>query len=182
MDAYEFDSINSMWSKLEHVGDIPKPRDDHSLSQIDDKSFLIFGGFVAGSRTNDCYVCCKKGRSLEWKRLGDESPEKPCARASHSSVIYNNKCYIFGGHDEDNNKFGDLWELDLTSGTYKDISAKEGFCSARSGHSANIFNGKMYVFGGIVELTKELNELLIYDFATAQFSVCDYHNEDIAHL
>jgi len=40
---------------------------------------------------------------------------------------------------------------------------------ARSGHSANLFNGKMYVFGGIFEITKELSELLVYDFDTQSF-------------
>ena len=29
----------------------------------------------------------------------------------------------------------------------------------------------MYIFGGILELTKELNEMLIFDFAKAQFSI-----------
>lgn len=29
----------------------------------------------------------------------------------------------------------------------------------------------MYIFGGILELTKELNEMLIYDFAAGKFSV-----------
>ena len=29
----------------------------------------------------------------------------------------------------------------------------------------------MYIFGGILELTKELNEMLIYDFATGKFSI-----------
>jgi len=37
---------------------------------------------------------------------------------------------------------------------------------ARSGHSANLYNGKMYIFGGIFEITKELSELLVYDFTT----------------
>jgi hypothetical protein len=41
--------------------------------------------------------------------------------------------------------------------------------SPRSGHSANINNGKMYIFGGILELTKELNECICYDFATKSF-------------
>lgn len=50
---------------------MPKPRDDHSLAQIDDKSFLIFGGFVQGSRVNECYSCKKNGNTLEWKRIGD---------------------------------------------------------------------------------------------------------------
>jgi hypothetical protein len=43
--------------------------------------------------------------------------------------------------------------------------------SPRSGHSANICNGKMYIFGGILELTKELNELICYDFTSKKFSL-----------
>ena len=29
----------------------------------------------------------------------------------------------------------------------------------------------MYIFGGILELTKELNEMLIYDFVGGKFSI-----------
>lgn len=92
---------------------MPKPRDDHSLSQIDNESFLIFGGFVEGSRVNECYICNKKGNTLNWRLVADKSAEKPCIRASHSSVVHNNKCYIFGGQDDDNNKLSDLWCLDI---------------------------------------------------------------------
>jgi hypothetical protein len=41
----------------------------------------------------------------------------------------------------------------------------------RSGHSSDVHNGKMYVFGGILELTKELNECICYDFATCKFEL-----------
>lgn len=109
------------WSKLKQTGDIPKSRDDHSLSQVDGNSFLIFGGFVAGSRVNDCYMCTKNGGTLDWKRIGDESPTKPLPRASQSTAYFQGKLYIFGGMDEDNSKFDDLWELDVASQTYKEI-------------------------------------------------------------
>lgn len=66
LDAFEFDSSKYAWTKLKQTGNVPKPRDDHSLSQIDEKSFLIFGGFVQGSRVNECYVCKKNGNTLEW--------------------------------------------------------------------------------------------------------------------
>ena len=42
---------------------------------------------------------------------------------------------------------------------------------ARSGHTSTIFNGQMYIFGGILELTKELNEMLCYNFENKSF-VC----------
>lgn len=120
-DAYEFDTEKLAWSKLKQTGEVPKPRDDHSLSQVNDNSFIIFGGFVAGSRVNECYQCTKNGGTLDWKQLGEASPQKPLPRASHSASYFNGKLYIFGGMDEDNTKFADLWELDLASQAYKEI-------------------------------------------------------------
>ena len=54
-DAYEFNSTKAAWSKIKQTGDVPKPRDDHALCQISDSAFVIFGGFVQGSRTDECY-------------------------------------------------------------------------------------------------------------------------------
>jgi hypothetical protein len=34
----------------------------------------------------------------------------------------------------------------------------------RSGHSAVTYGSKMYIFGGILELTKELNDMIVFDF------------------
>jgi len=65
-EALEFDSKTNAWSKMKQTGDIPKPRDDHAQCQINDSSFIIFGGFVEGSRTNECYICKKNGATLEW--------------------------------------------------------------------------------------------------------------------
>jgi N-acetylneuraminic acid mutarotase len=115
---------------------------------------------------NECYTCKKNGSTLEWSLVEVKSKEIPCIRASHSTAVYNGKCYIFGGQDDDNNKLNDLWELSLNTGMYRLITLTTGSVEpvARSGHSSNIFNGQMYIFGGILELTKELNEMLIYDF------------------
>lgn len=40
---------------------------------------------------------------------------------------------------------------------------------ARSGHTAVSHDNKMYIFGGMVELTKELNDLAIFDCTTKKF-------------
>ena len=93
---------------MKQTGDIPKSRDDHSLSQIDGQSFIIFGGFVEGSRVNEAFIGKKNGQTIEWKMLSEMSPVAPCVRASHSSCVYNGKFYIFGGHDDDQNKLNDL--------------------------------------------------------------------------
>ena len=171
-DAFEFDSNKNLWTKLKQTGDVPSPRDDHSLSQIDDSSFLIFGGFVKGWRVNECYVAKKNGSTLEWSLIKC-SGEQPCIRASQSASVHNGKVYIFGGQDDDNNKLNDLWELDLSTSVWKQIKLPDSSYQpiGRSGHSSNIFGGKMYIFGGILELTKELNELIAYDFAAGSFEL-----------
>jgi len=72
---------------------------------------------------------------------------------------------------DDNIKLNDLWELDLGSETYTKLELSGGSFQPlpRSGHTASIHNGKMIIFGGILELTKELNEMLLYDFNTRSF-------------
>lgn len=76
------------------------------------------------------------------------------------------KLYIFGGQDDENNKLNDLWEFDLNQSSWRqitDLPSNSYVPGPRSGHSASVFDGKMYIFGGILELTKELNELLAFD-------------------
>lgn len=40
----------------------------------------------------------------------------------------------------------------------------------RSGHSAIVDGSKMFIFGGIFELTKELNDMVVFDFMTGSFT------------
>ena len=64
-----------------------------------------------------------------------------------------------------------MWEYDLTTNSWRQIQIPEGGLrpTARSGHSAVTYGSKMYIFGGILELTKELNDMLVFDFATMKF-------------
>lgn len=76
-----------------------------------------------------------------------------------------NSVFVFGGQDDENNKLGDLWEFNVTTKAWVQIGQSLPDL-ARSGHVAVAFGNKMYVFGGILEVTKELNDLLVYDFKT----------------
>jgi len=144
------------------------------MSDTSDNNFIVFGGFVNGSRVNEI---CKfnapsnqtiEGSVCETTQGADQCP-KP--RASSSSAYHNGKLYIFGGQDDDNNKLDDLWEFDTAEHTWKQIQIQDGDLRplARSGHTAVTYNNKMYVFGGILELTKELNDMLVFDFGSMKF-------------
>lgn len=101
----------------------------------------------------------------------------PVQRNAHTAVANGNSVFVFGGQDEDNNKLGDLWEFNLTTKQWAKISSFSGQEFARSGHTAVSFNSKMYVFGGIFEVTKELNDLLVYDFKTQKMSILDKNGD-----
>lgn len=70
--------------------------------------------------------------------------------------------YIFGGKDDDN-KLNDLWEFNLKTLKWTLIQAFDP-PMARSGHSACLYKEMMIVFGGIFEVTKELDDLILFDF------------------
>lgn len=69
-DVFQFDCLKEKWSKMVQTGTIPKPRDDHSLAVIDNNSFIVFGGFVNGSRCNECFIATINGNNLEWRQVG----------------------------------------------------------------------------------------------------------------
>jgi len=110
--------------------------------------------------------------SVNGEMLSEESSGAcPCVRASSSSAIYQDKLYVFGGQDDDNNKLDDLWEFDTTAKSWKQIDLPENTYRPmpRSGHTAVVHGTKMYVFGGIFELTKELNDMCVFDFTSMTF-------------
>lgn len=134
---------------------------------------MVFGGFVNGYRVDELLRFKPGTVNLECEQVagGSTAVKGPKPRTAHVSGFYNNHFYVYGGQDDDNNKLGDLWDFDCTTKTWKEIPLADdpsnGPCP-RSGHSCIVNGSKMYIFGGIFELTKELNDLLIYDFATGR--------------
>ena len=71
-----FDTDKFTWSIVKQEGDVPRPRDDHSLTQIDDpqligkeQSFIIFGGYVDGMRVNDVYYASIEDNVVTWQEI-----------------------------------------------------------------------------------------------------------------
>jgi N-acetylneuraminic acid mutarotase len=76
--------------------------------------------------------------------------------------------YVFGGKDNEDEKLNDLWRLNLDTDVWEEIFAAPGSQKpiGRYGHSSATYNGHLIVFGGIHEITKELNDLYIFNFKT----------------
>ena len=74
--------------------------------------------------------------------------------------------YVCGGKDEDNLRLDDTWLFDFETLCWTKVSSnqiEDGFLS-RSGHASGTFKNQfMFVFGGIHEVTKELDDLWIFN-------------------
>ena len=92
-------------------------------------------------------------------------------------IFQNNSIYVFGGQDDDNNKLGDMWQFDIAQEQWTECKAKNA-PEPRSGHSVSEYRDQVYYFGGILELTKELNECLCFNAAKNEFTIIDKGNGD----
>ena len=69
---------------------------------------------------------------------------------------------MFGGKNADD-RMNDIWQFNLTDFKYKQLPKTGDVPPKRNGHTMNYFAGKLYTFGGIHDITWELDDLHIYD-------------------
>ena len=162
---YALDLQKYRWEVVEQVGEVPSTRDEHSTSLHENSSMIVFGGFEAGERVNTIFRFHFAAKRWEQVKAKAGSP-LPEPRAGHSSVIYKDTLVIFGGKNGENEKLNDVWAFSFTTLTwaqYQKNESKEGAPLPRSGHSSSISGQYMIVFGGILDVTKELDDMMIYD-------------------
>jgi hypothetical protein len=78
--------------------------------------------------------------------------------------------YIFGGKDDENLKLSDTWKFNLSTlewSLIETVSEPMG----RSGHASQVYQDCMIIYGGIFEVTKELNDMHVFDFKKQQWIV-----------
>lgn len=73
--------------------------------------------------------------------------------------------YIFGGKGEDNLKYNDFWKFEMDTKKWVQITVddNQSVPCTRSGHVSTTYGDYIVIFGGIVEITRELNDMFIYD-------------------
>lgn len=72
--------------------------------------------------------------------------------------------YVFGGKDDNSEKLNDLWVYNIADKRWVEIEADGEFPFERSGHSSDVYDDFLVIFGGIWDVTKELNDLHLYSF------------------
>ena len=121
-------------------------RHSHTTIYYDNK-MVVFGGST-GSNVNVNDVLEFDLTTNVWKDISPSTGTKPNGRQYPTSIYYNNKMVVFGGYSGSSYK-NDVWEFDLTTNIWKNISPSTGTKpNGRAGHTSIYYNNKMVVFGG----------------------------------
>ncbi|OSD03716.1 galactose oxidase [Trametes coccinea BRFM310] len=154
-DVFCFNTETMQWTHPQVQGKVPKPCRAHTATLVDRKLF-VFGGGEGPDYYNDVYVLDTATR--EWHHpLSGDTPEAertcpfPPPRRAHTSVLYKNKLWIFGGGNG-THALNDVWTLDLSGGLdrlrWEEVSTHGKKPSARGYHTANLIDNVMVVVGG----------------------------------
>ncbi|XP_037024421.1 kelch domain-containing protein 3 [Bradysia coprophila] len=124
---------------------VPFQRYGHSAVAYKQKVYM-WGG------RNDEMCCsilfCFDTITHQWSKP-EVNGEIPAVRDGHTACIVDHNMYIFGGFEEQANRFScDVHCLNLETMTWSYLSTTEQPPSYRDFHTATVLDNKMYIFGG----------------------------------
>ncbi|KAK9367673.1 hypothetical protein V1509DRAFT_625899 [Lipomyces kononenkoae] len=142
--------------QLQTGADLVSARYGHA-SELVGNAFIVFGGdtrYPGAKEKIDDNLYFLNTSTYQWSKAIVTGPRPP-ARYGHTMTIIGSKLYVFGGQFDDN-VFNDLYSFDLNTvqGTTTESRwelikpASDVVPATRTNHSAVVFNGKLYVFGG----------------------------------
>eukprot|EP01062_Namystynia_karyoxenos_P069342 TRINITY_DN64851_c0_g1_i1.p2 TRINITY_DN64851_c0_g1~~TRINITY_DN64851_c0_g1_i1.p2 ORF type:complete len:458 (+),score=158.41 TRINITY_DN64851_c0_g1_i1:101-1375(+) len=131
----------------------PAPRFGHTAVVYQDK-MVIFAG-----RDSRCFgdVWMFSFTQKKWLEVAQSQPEteRPMPRAGHTAVVHRKQMYVFGGVADHGGTgthtlwLNDLWAFNLETFTWRKIREKgQKTPDRRKGHTAQVWNRSMFVYGG----------------------------------
>lgn len=137
---------------------------------------------------NDIYKLHQNGAVFTWELIEVAGKNIPGPRSGFSACLASDvKFYLFGGSGENNVKYNDLWEFDGTQWIELNpgcpVGIKEEGASTlplqKSGHQIQIYkNRHLLLFGGIHEVTYEMNDFKVYDLVKQCWNTIDEENKN----
>ncbi|KAG2386792.1 hypothetical protein C9374_001827 [Naegleria lovaniensis] len=171
-----------------HPNEGPCARNFHTtVLNTSSNEMILFGGKSNGF-LND--VWSFNFATGSWRRLDCENSQLITPRYGHSSVIYGDSMFVFGGYDNNAFTSKELFELNLKTFEWKSVglklsNAKEGVeqeVSGRFYHASALDeeNGDWYLIGGKSSngLTKDFIKIKLSTLSTVPVTSSDNDNKD----
>lgn len=163
------------WEKPVPTGQVPSPRESHSLTLVGRK-LVLFGGYTSGSRVvNDVHVYNLDAQ--EWLQV-PVAGEPPSARQAHSAVRHGDDVVIAGGCSVSEVSpvcYNDVWSLNTIEMRWARRSTDLISWFPREGHTATFIRGQMFVFGGCQLSSECYSDVAVLDTSDPCPAGCGGH-------
>lgn len=147
-----FSTNGTNWQAASH-GTPFRGRFAHSTVVFNGMIWLI-GGYVSGGFTNDVWY---SANGTNWTCANSNAQFKE--RCSTAAVVYDNKIWLIGGQTVggSSGNTNDVWYS--SDGTNWTCATNAALFTARSKHTAVVFDNRMWVIGGVNNSSAALNDV-----------------------
>ncbi|KAJ3444155.1 serine/threonine-protein kinase edr1 [Anaeramoeba flamelloides] len=136
------------WKEIECTGDVPKSRDKHTLTCIGRDQYLLFGGHNFDQYFSEVHIL--DVHTQKWILPEIRGRHRPMARDGHTTIeIGDGRILLWGGSSGGENFLKDLWTMDPREMRWRKQEVKGKTPGPRSGHSMDLVDGRIFVFGGL---------------------------------
>eukprot|EP00756_Hemistasia_phaeocysticola_P043115 Hpha_TRINITY_DN17008_c0_g1::TRINITY_DN17008_c0_g1_i1::g.166960::m.166960 len=118
---------------------------------------------MSSSRMLFAQSICKQTNAVPPPDSGGGSA--PCPRFGHTAVVHKDLMIVYGGRDA--KCYDDVWAYCFVTKRWRHIKPTQPESDrprARAGHTAVVYNGAMYLFGGVAEAEPGSHTLWLNDF------------------
>lgn len=182
-DLWVFNFLTLSWTEIKFPNDKVKPcaRRFHSSVRLGNE-FVIMAGCHSKYRclsdffSLDFTPMLKTGKfdQLEWKEKKIKNSSL-LTRWGHSSTVYDNKIYIFGGRFS--NDLNDILVADFEKGTIRQLKIAGEAPAARRRHCAGFIGSSMLTFGGFNgQYFNDLHYISVHD-ARSKYEIAQVSEE-----
>ncbi|CAD8206642.1 unnamed protein product [Paramecium octaurelia] len=172
-EVYVLDLDTLTWTLVNSIGEIPGPCNMHSADLIGQLIYIFRGG-DGKDYLNDLHSF--NAKTNIWKFIQTPEKDKPPPRANHSSTVWENKLFIFGGWDG-KKRLNDLYCYDTSSNKWSELNAAYS-PSARAGMCMTTMDNNIYLFGGSGPQTTCFGDLQCYDPMKNLWTIVELQDEE----
>ncbi|KAJ9471721.1 Protein arginine N-methyltransferase 7 [Diplonema papillatum] len=160
-DLWRLDLEHLRWNEMVTVA-APSARSGHRMAAVDDKSFVIFGGYYDTGRGkarkfNDLFHFTVDGETLQSKQV-KANGDKPSPRSGCCLAATNNMACVYGGVNAAEKALQDMWILPLQTDnpTWRSVAFTSNGLNPRMGLSMTVVKSAKgedmpTFFGGLEE-------------------------------
>ena len=172
--ASELESVSKTVEKYSIVKSTQLPQMNlargASASCVYNGDVIVAGGHDGLAATDLIEILKMNQHPLQWTMFDGKLPVK---LSGHDVTVYQDKLYIIGGHNWNENKTSDaIYELSLAPPYTVKLLAR--MPQPRIKHRAEIVNGKLFILGGSTTTQSKdaTNSVVVYDFIKNKIKPC----------